>query len=105
MLIAQHIIIWVLTPLFFNLLSILPGKIAVDAPAAVKQHHKQCGHNLRYYDPALLDRIKLTEYAPYVKEPDCVFQAKACFVIVIQEFLKFTQIICNFRVLHVVFVV
>ena len=43
------------------------GEIAVDVPAAIKQHDKQCGHNPRYSDPALLNRFKLPEYGPYVK--------------------------------------
>jgi hypothetical protein len=105
LLISQHVVVWILATLLFYLLPILTGEIAVDVPAAVKQHHKQCGHNFGYHDPALLNRIKLSKYAPYVKEPYRIFQAQACFAIVVQEFLKFTQIIRNFRVLHVVFVV
>jgi hypothetical protein len=98
MLIAQQIIVWILAPLSLQ----LPGKVTVDVPAAIKQHNQQGGHDHCNPYTTLLDRLKLSKYALYVKEPDRVFQAHACFAVIIYKFLKFSQIICNFIVLHVV---
>jgi hypothetical protein len=82
----------------------MPGKVAVDVSATIKQHDQQSGHNQGHLYPSLLDRFKLSKYAPYVKELYSVLQAEACFVVAFNKFLKFSKIICNFIVLHVVFV-
>ena len=41
-------------------------------------------------DTMLFYAFEITKYAPYVKELQSVFQAKACFVIIIEKFLKFS---------------
>jgi hypothetical protein len=89
---------------FFYLLPILPGEIAEDVPAAIEQHDKQDGYIPCDSDPAPHNRFKLPEYAPNVKEHNWFVQAQACFIVVAREFLKFTQILHNFILLHVVFV-
>jgi hypothetical protein len=70
----------------------LPGKETVDVPTAVKEHDQQGGHYHRNPNTALLNRFKLPEYALYVKELYRVFQAQACFIVAVNESLKFSQI-------------
>ena len=60
----------------------------MDVPAAIKQHDKQGCHNPRYPDTALPDRLKLSEYAPYLIERYCILHAHACFTTVVQRFLN-----------------
>jgi hypothetical protein len=90
MLIAQNIVVWILTAFSISKFSKLPGEVAVNVPAAVKQHDHQVGHNKGNPDATLFNRFKLSEYALYVKELHRIFQTKACFAIAINEFLKFS---------------
>ena len=53
----------------------LPGKVAVDIPAAVKQQPQKGGEYLCDPDRDLFNRFELSENAPYIKELKCIFQA------------------------------
>ena len=75
----------------------------MDVPAAIKQHDKQGCHNPRYPDTALPDQLKLSEYAPYVKERYHILHAHACFTLCPKIF-EFTQISRNLHLMHVVFI-
>ena len=48
MLITQQIIVWILAAISVRLLPKLTGEVAVDVPAAVKQHDQQGSHNQGY---------------------------------------------------------
>ena len=75
---------------FLCLLPILPREVTMDIPVSVKQHDQKGGKDHGYTNPMLFDCFKLPEYALYVKEPQRVFQAQACFVVAVNEFLKFS---------------
>ena len=53
--IAKQIIIGILTAFYIHSFPILPGKVTMDVPASIKQHHQQGCHNQGYPDTTLLD--------------------------------------------------